>query len=291
MVRATRKHTPKRTFRRNPPKAATSSPWLLFQPDFERVHDRAGSTEQALAAFETILHSSVPSLEQKVSFNGEKICRVRHADFWENSAYPWIETDVSGVDHLRVHYTEYDPSLPAESGDFYIQAAGFERELERLYPAPAPAPPSKKPTPKKKPRKAKQPTAPAPRSKRRKTRRRSRRGPQNNPSIAASPPSPPPPPLPVPQTTVGAEARAITHLTPMLKLLGDAMSKSEARAECKQFNISGAGFRYHVWPTARERAGLERKAPPGKKRRKPAEIEPEVEQIIGPKKSGRKSSS
>jgi hypothetical protein len=105
--------------------------------------------------------------------------------------------------------------------------------------------------------------------------------------IELAPAAPPPPP---PKTTAGAEPLAITHLTPMLKLRGDAMSKDEAWKQCKQFTISGAGFRYRVWPTARQQAGLEPKAPAGKKRRKPTEIEPEAEQIIGPKKSGRESS-
>ena len=151
--RATHKHTPKRT---SQPKLA-SLPWLPFQHAFEQLCERAGSSEQAKAAFETILHSGVPSLEQKVSFNGEKIRRVRHADFWENSAYLWVETDVSSADRLRVHYTEYDPSLPAEPGDFHIRAADFKRELERLYPVAVTPPlePSKEPTPKKKRRKAK----------------------------------------------------------------------------------------------------------------------------------------
>ena len=85
-----------------------------------------------------------------------------------------------------------------------------------------------------------------------------------------------------PKATAGAEQRAITHLKPMLEQRGDAMSKVEAWEECKQFNISYAGFENHVWPKARELAGLERKAPPGKKKRQSVEIEQEVDQILGP---------
>ena len=88
-----------------------------------------------------------------------------------------------------------------------------------------------------------------------------------------------------PKATAGAEQRAITHLKPMLEQRGDAMSKGEAWKECKQFNISYAGFENHVWPKARELAGLERKAPPGKKKRQPVEIEQEVDQILGPEPS------
>ena len=100
-----------------------------------------------------------------------------------------------------------------------------------------------------------------------------------------------------PKATAGAQQRAIAHLKPMLEQRGDAMSKGEAWEECKQFNISYAGFENHVWPKARELAGLERKAPPGKKKRQPKEIEQEVNQILGPEpsqpsqKSQRKSRS
>jgi len=102
------------------------------------------------------------------------------------------------------------------------------------------------------------------------------------PELAAPPPPPPPAPPPsAPQTTAGAEARAIAHLKPLLELRGDAMSRREAWKECKPFNISCAGFFNHVWPTARELAGLERKAPAGRKKRK-LDIESEVERAIGP---------
>jgi hypothetical protein len=123
-----------RRARSNPSKAASSN-WLPFQHAFERLRDRAGSSEDAKDDFEAILRGGVPSLEQKVNFNGEKTCHVRHADFWKDRAYLWVEINVSGADHLRVHYTEYDPSLPDEPGEFFIRATDFEREFERLYPA------------------------------------------------------------------------------------------------------------------------------------------------------------
>jgi len=97
-----------------------------------------------------------------------------------------------------------------------------------------------------------------------------------------------PPPAPPPQATAGAEMRAIAHLKPLLKLHRDAMSKDEAWKECKPFNISYNGFENHVWPTARELAGLERKAPAGRKRRKPKDIKPIIDQIVGPE-PGKKS--
>jgi hypothetical protein len=83
-------------------------------------------------------------------------------------------------------------------------------------------------------------------------------------------------------TTAGAEARAIAHLKPLLELRRDAMLRDEAWEECKQFNISRVGFEDRVWPTARLQAGLQSKAPAGRKRRKPVDIEAEVEQVIGP---------
>jgi hypothetical protein len=110
--------------------------------------------------------------------------------------------------------------------------------------------------------------------------------------LAAPPPPPPPPspPPPPPQTTAGAETRAIAHLKPLLELRRDAMSKGHAWEECKQFNISYAGFENHVWPTARVQAGLERKAPAGRKPREPEDIKPIIDQIVGPA-PGKKSRS
>jgi hypothetical protein len=60
------------------------------------------------------------------------------------------------------------------------------------------------------------------------------------------------------------------------------MSKDKAWAACSQFNLSYNGFENHVWPTAREKAGLDRKASAGRKPREPKEIEQEVDQILGP---------
>ena len=93
---------------------------------------------------------------------------------------------------------------------------------------------------------------------------------------------------PAPQTTAGAEKQAIAHLTPLLKTCRNAISKADAWEECSQFKISYDGFNNRVWPAARVSAGLEQKAPAGRKRRKPPE------QIIGPepgRKSRRKSRS
>ena len=90
-----------------------------------------------------------------------------------------------------------------------------------------------------------------------------------------------------PKATAGAETRAIAHLKPLIERYGEAMSKDEARKHCEQFKLSGAGFDDRVWPAAREAAGLPRQAPAGKKPRKSKEIAPEIERIIGPKKSGR----
>lgn len=69
-----------------------------------------------------------------------------------------------------------------------------------------------------------------------------------------------------PNATVAAEGRAVAHLADLLQQK-PAMSKADAQKECKEFKLSDQGFTDRVWPTAREKAGLSRRAPPGRKSR------------------------
>jgi hypothetical protein len=268
---------------RNPLKA-DSSHWMLLKDAYRQFRESGLEPSEAGQRLIALL-CQWPLMPCKIRYVNSGREKTLHVEDWENE---WvslsIETDpTNGADCLGTHDNHYShPALSEDDGpaEFLVPTANVAHERERLIAA-SPAP-GKKPTPRKKlSSKSRQ----KPASKRRRTKRRSRRGPQNNPSIAAPPLPPPPspsPPPPAPQTTVGAEARAIAHLKPLLDRRRDAMSKDEAWKECKQFTISRNGFENHVWPTARERAGLERKARAGKKPRQPKEIEQEVDQILGP---------
>lgn len=67
-------------------------------------------------------------------------------------------------------------------------------------------------------------------------------------------------------SSIVQEHKAIRHVANMLKK-DPALSKDKAKAECKQFKISGAGFRYRVWPKAREEARFPARAKPGPKKK------------------------
>jgi hypothetical protein len=68
-------------------------------------------------------------------------------------------------------------------------------------------------------------------------------------------------------STAKAESDAIKHLASKLKE-NPNLTKADAEAECKQFEITQRGFRERVWPNARKNAGLPTKAPAGRKRQK-----------------------
>jgi len=70
-----------------------------------------------------------------------------------------------------------------------------------------------------------------------------------------------------PAGTAKAESDAARHLADKLKQDPD-LTKADAKAECKQFEISQNGFRDRVWPKAREMAGLPATAPAGRKKKK-----------------------
>jgi hypothetical protein len=76
---------------------------------------------------------------------------------------------------------------------------------------------------------------------------------------------------PVPVATAGDETAATKALASHLRIIRQltrAGAKSWLRA--RGFNLSDRGFQSRVWPRAREQAGLEVKAPPGRKRKSSA---------------------
>jgi hypothetical protein len=76
---------------------------------------------------------------------------------------------------------------------------------------------------------------------------------------------------PVLATTARDETAAIKALASHLRSNCN-LKKSEARLSCRKagFNLSDRGFQSRVWPRAREQAGLDAKAPPGRKRKSSA---------------------
>jgi hypothetical protein len=66
--------------------------------------------------------------------------------------------------------------------------------------------------------------------------------------------------------TARIETKAITFLVPLLKTNRD-ITRGEAWKKCKQKfpTLSERGFRSRIWPDAREGAGLESKAPAGRR--------------------------
>jgi hypothetical protein len=71
--------------------------------------------------------------------------------------------------------------------------------------------------------------------------------------------------------TAGQETKAINALTEYLKSVPKEarthVTRDKAWAWCREqrFSISWRGFQSHVWPEARQGAGLQRHAPPGRK--------------------------
>jgi hypothetical protein len=66
--------------------------------------------------------------------------------------------------------------------------------------------------------------------------------------------------------TAASERRATDYLAQWL-MLNQQLTKREARdlLQRAKISVSATGFNHRVWPNARERAGLSRKAPPGQK--------------------------
>jgi hypothetical protein len=73
------------------------------------------------------------------------------------------------------------------------------------------------------------------------------------------------------QKSIIADEKAATRALAKQLELNPDMTWDEALSICKslQFRISLRGFEHHVWPDAREKAGLPRKAPPGRKKKSP----------------------
>ena len=151
MAKAGKKHKPSK---------AASSKRLSLEDAFQRWRV-LGSSELAKGDLEALL-SSVFSLERRVYSdysNGKKTWEtwgVSRPDFWKDMAYLWVERDVSGVDHIRVHYPDSYYPVSVKRVDFFVWADDFERESERLYPTIATLPPApgKEPAPTKAPKPA-----------------------------------------------------------------------------------------------------------------------------------------
>jgi hypothetical protein len=73
---------------------------------------------------------------------------------------------------------------------------------------------------------------------------------------------------PVPVATAGDETAAIKALASHLRI-NPQLNRAEAQSwlRAQGVNLADRGFQSRVWPRARERAGLEAKARPGRKRR------------------------
>jgi hypothetical protein len=72
----------------------------------------------------------------------------------------------------------------------------------------------------------------------------------------------------VSRATAGDETAAIKALATRLRS-SPAMTRGEAASWCgtEGFKLSGRGFQSRVWPSVRTQAGLDAKAPPGRKRK------------------------
>jgi hypothetical protein len=112
--------------------------WLHSEDAFQQMLARVGSGELAADDLHAWLRSrDWLSVELRVNADGTKTCRRLTADFYRDVA--WLEAlpDVDAVDHLEIHYPDrVDPSSEFDwHTSFWVRAAEFARELERLYPA------------------------------------------------------------------------------------------------------------------------------------------------------------
>jgi hypothetical protein len=112
--------------------------WLHSEDAFQQMLARAGSGKLAADDLYAWLRSrDWLSVELRVNADGRKTCRRLTADFYRDIA--WLEAvpDADAADHLEIHYPDrVDPSfLSGWHTSFWVRAAEFARELERLYPA------------------------------------------------------------------------------------------------------------------------------------------------------------
>jgi hypothetical protein len=69
-----------------------------------------------------------------------------------------------------------------------------------------------------------------------------------------------------PASTTGGDQRAVARLTEILKAdTSLTKQKAKERLQIEGLSFSGLRFENHIWPEARERAGLPRKAPAGRR--------------------------
>jgi hypothetical protein len=113
--------------------------WLPLEDAFQRMRARLESSEDAVDELEALLCSrKTRSAIRYVYAGGEVTCHLLDGEFWKNTAYPLLDTDADGVDHIAVHYTDYSLSDRIE---FFVRAVDVER-WEGYFPTTAAPPPA-----------------------------------------------------------------------------------------------------------------------------------------------------
>jgi hypothetical protein len=111
--------------------------------DVFRRWARLGSSEDVVDELEALLRSRETRSAIRYVYAGEGetgeqvTCRLLDGEFWKNYAYPLVDTDSDGVDHIAVHYTDH--SL-ADRTEFFVRAVDAERHEGLYFPALAPPP-------------------------------------------------------------------------------------------------------------------------------------------------------
>jgi hypothetical protein len=112
--------------------------------DVFRRWARLGSSEYVVDELEALLRSRETRSAIRYVYAGEGetgeqvTCRLLDGEFWKNYAYPLVDTDSDGVDHIAVHYTDH--SL-ADRTEFFVRAIDAERHEGLYFPALVPRPP------------------------------------------------------------------------------------------------------------------------------------------------------
>jgi hypothetical protein len=116
--------------------------WLSLEDAFQQLRARSGLSREAANDLYGILCDGDCS---SVWVSTGAWCSVS-VGFWRDLASLFVVFNVvDGVDHLNVDYPDYAFDhlnyLSDDRGTFFVRAADFVRELERLHPTPAAPPP------------------------------------------------------------------------------------------------------------------------------------------------------
>jgi hypothetical protein len=137
MAEAVRESTPN-----DPPKIGPPI-WLTLEEAFQQLRACSRSSREALNDLYSILRND-DCRSVWVSPTGA-LCPLS-AGWWRESASPVVPFPIDGVDHVDVNYPNYAfdhiDYLSDKRGTFFVLAAAFVREQERLYPTPAAPPPA-----------------------------------------------------------------------------------------------------------------------------------------------------